>query len=132
MPVDPEGAIRALVTAVQKGRIPVKRIDQSLARVLAAKQTVGLDKAKLVDLEAIADVVNSPEAAARAQEVADKAVTLVKNEAAAVPLRNPSNACFVVLAESRGGTQGQAISEELKKRGAVARTFQLDPSMPDS
>ena len=88
MPPDPEAAIRAVVAAVQKGRLSVKRIDQSVVRVLAAKQSVGLDRAKLVDLEAIADVVNSPEAAARAQEITDRAVTLVKNDNGAVPLRN--------------------------------------------
>src|SRR5207249_2686174 len=94
MPPDPEGAIRAVVAAVKKGRLSVKRIDQSVARVLAAKQSVGLDRAKLVDVEAIADVINSPEAAARAQEIADRAVTLVKNEGGVVPLRNAANACF--------------------------------------
>src|SRR6266478_3186229 len=79
MPPDPEAAIRAVVAAVRKGRLTTKRIEESAARVLAAKQSVGLDRAKLVDLEAIADVINTPEAASRAQEVADHAVTLVKN-----------------------------------------------------
>src|SRR5206468_3110050 len=111
MPTDPEGAIRAVVAAVKKGRLSAKRIDESVARVLAAKQAVGLDKSKLVDLEAIADVVNAPEAAARAQEIADRAVTLVKNDGAAIPLRNPANTCFVVLSESRTSTEGHAISD---------------------
>src|SRR5439155_25312527 len=106
MPTDPEGAIRAVVAAVKKGRISAKRIDESVARVLAAKQAVGLDKSKLVDLEAIADVVNSPEAAARAQEIADHAVTLVKNDGGQVPLRNPANTCFLIMTEGRGTTQG--------------------------
>src|SRR5207237_1913694 len=49
MPPDPEGAIRAVVAAVNKGRLTTRRIDQSVARVLAAKQSVGLDRARLVD-----------------------------------------------------------------------------------
>ena len=132
MPTDPLGAIRAVVAAVQKGRLTVKRIDQSVARVLAAKQTVGLDRKKLVDLEAIADVVNSPEAAARAQEVADRAVTLVKNDGGAVPLRDAGNTCFVILAESRSSTEGWAMTTELQQRAPAAKIYALDPSMPDS
>jgi beta-N-acetylhexosaminidase len=131
MPSDPEAAIRAVVAAVRKGRLSTKRIDESVARVLAAKQTVGLDRARLVDLEAIADVINSPEAAARAQEITDRAVTLVKNENSAVPMRNPKDAAYVILAEGRYANEGQSLSQELAKRG-VARIFALDPSMPDS
>ena len=132
MPPDPDAAIRAVVAAVKKGRLSVKRIDESVARVLAAKQSVGLDKTKLVDLEGIADIVNSPEAAVQAQDVADRAVTLVKNDGAAVPLRNPAGAAFVILIESRNSTEGQIIAQELQKRAPTAQVITLDPSLPDS
>ena len=132
MPPDPEAAIRAVVAAVRQGRLTTKRIDQSVVRVLEAKQNVGLDRARLVNLEAIADVINAPEAAARAQEIADRAVTLVKNEDGAVPLRNPKDAAFVILAESRYSVGGLALQRELTQRGAAAKTIALDPTMPDS
>ena len=132
MPPDPEAAIRAVVAAVKQGRLTAKRIDQSVARVLEAKQHVGLDRNRLVDLEAIAEVINSPESAERAQQIADRAVTLVKNENAAVPLRNPKDAAFVILAESRHSTGGVALSRELVQRGVAAQTIALDPTMPDS
>ncbi len=131
MPADPAAAIRAVVAAVQKGRLSVKRIDESVVRVLAAKQSVGLDRAKLVDLEAIADVVNAPEAAARAQEISDRAVTLVKNDNGAVPLRNAKEACFVILTEGRYSNEGQTLTSELRQR-AANKLFTLDPSVPDS
>src|SRR5439155_10943100 len=114
----------------KQGRPTAKRIEQSVARVLEAKQRVGLDRSRLVDLEAIADVINSPEAAAQAQQIADRAVTLVKNENAVVPLRNPKNAAFVILAESRYSTGGVALSRELSQRGVAAQTTALDPPMP--
>ena len=131
MPPDPEAAIRAVVDAVKQGRLTAKRIDQSVARVLAAKQRVGLDRAKLVDLEAIADVINSPEAAARAQEIADRAVTLVKNEGSVLPLQNPKDACFLALAEGRYSNQGLALAQELRQRAAT-KIVALDPTLPDS
>ena len=132
MPADPEAAIRAVLAAVRAGRLTVKRIDQSLNRVLAAKQSLGLDRNRLVDLKSVAAVINAPGVIARAQVVAERAVTLVKNQGAAVPLRNAANACFVVLSESRNSKEGQAIVQELPKRAEAAPVFSLDPSMPDS
>src|SRR5262249_38750819 len=131
MPPDPEAAVRAVVAAVQKGRISARRIDESVTRVLTAKQTVGLDRSKLVDLEAIADVINSPEAAARAQDIADRAVTEGKNDWGAVPLRRPAEACFGVLSEGRYSNEGQAATQELRQRSA-AKIIALDPSLADS
>ena len=131
MPPDPEAAIRAVVAAVAKGRLTAKRIDESVVRILTAKQSLGLDRTKLVDLEAIADVINSPEAAARAQEMTDRAVTLVKNEGGALPLHNPKDACFLVLAEGRYSNEGQSLTQELRQRAAT-RIFALDPTLPDS
>ncbi|HTM48292.1 MAG TPA: glycoside hydrolase family 3 N-terminal domain-containing protein [Bryobacteraceae bacterium] len=132
MPPDPETAIRAVVAAVRSGRLTVKRIDRSVTRVLEAKQSLGLDRSRLVNLEAIADIVNSPEAAAKAQEIADHAVTLVRNGDGLVPLRDPKQTAFLILTESRYGVQGQAIQQELAARGGAAQVITLDPAMPDS
>src|SRR5262249_13255311 len=71
------------------------------------------------------------EAAARAQEITDRAVTLVKNENNVVPLRKPKEAAFLILIEGRYSTEGLAISQELSKRG-VSTMITLDPTMPDS
>jgi beta-N-acetylhexosaminidase len=131
MPTDPAAAIKAVVAAVRGGRISVKRIDESVTRVLAAKQSLGLDRARLVDLEAIADQVNAPEAAARAQQIADRAVTLVKNDGPQLPLASPQDACFVVLPESRNTTAGQATVQEIRRRAPAAPVFPLDPTAPE-
>ncbi|HEY2842000.1 MAG TPA: glycoside hydrolase family 3 protein, partial [Bryobacteraceae bacterium] len=87
MPPDPEKAIRAVVAAVENGRLSRQRLDQSVARVLAAKASLGLSsKKKLVNLDAISDVLDSPEAAEKAQAVADRAVTLIRNDRGVLPL----------------------------------------------
>jgi beta-N-acetylhexosaminidase len=131
MPPDPEAAIRAVVAAVLKGRLTVKRIDESVIRVLNAKQVVGLDRSRLVNLEAIADVIDDPDSAARAQEITDRGVTLVKNDGGAIPLRNPKDACFVILTEGRYSNEGLALTRELSQR-AASKVFTLDPTQPDS
>ncbi len=58
MPPNPEQAIRAVIAAVEKGRITRQRIDDSVMRVLAAKVRTGVIKKKLVDLDEISDVLD--------------------------------------------------------------------------
>jgi beta-N-acetylhexosaminidase len=99
-------------------------------KVLAAKVLTGLDRKRYVDVEAISDVVNLPEANQRAQEIADRAVTLVRNEKNVLPLATPAKACYLLLAEGQFSTEGQAFSAELRKRLQAARYWWLDPTMP--
>jgi beta-N-acetylhexosaminidase len=90
---------------------------------------VGLDKKRFVNVESIADTVDSPEANEKAQEIADRAVTLVRNTGDLVALRSPGDACFVVMPESRASTEGQVFTQEVRKRVPRAALATLDPSM---
>jgi beta-N-acetylhexosaminidase len=129
MPPNPQAAINAVVAAVQQGRLTQKRIEESAARVLAAKARVGLARNKLVNVEEIGDVLDSPELADQAQLAADKAITLVKNENSILPLRNPDKACLYVLTESRYGQQGRRLVEEVRGRSKLMEAILLDPEM---
>ena len=130
MPAHPEEVIRAVLNAVRERRLTRKRIEQSTAKVLAAKARVGLDRTRFVNVEEISDVIESPEAADKAQETADRAVTLVKNDNAIVPLKNPEKACWFILTESRGSQQGRRLQDELLKRSKDTRYVVLDPIAP--
>lgn len=132
MPPDAEAAVNAIVAAVRRGRISQKRLEQSVTRVLAAKIRLGLDHTRLVDLEAISDVVNSPESNERAQEVADRAVTLLRNDPVQLPVRAPDKTCFLVLAESHYSNEGLVFTQEIRKRSPNALVLTLDPSLPDA
>ena len=131
MPPQPEEAIEAVLRAVEQGRLSRKRIEESAGRILAAKIRVGLDRRRLVDLEAIADRLDSPETVERAQQIAERAVTLVKNEKDLVPLRSGA-ACFLVLSESYGSTAGRRFAQEVQKRLPKAEVSLLNPLTPDS
>ena len=47
------------MAAVHSGRVSRQRIQESVIKVLAAKEKVGLDRKRFVDLEAISDTVDS-------------------------------------------------------------------------
>jgi beta-N-acetylhexosaminidase len=129
MPVDAEAAIRAVVAAVENGRIKRRRIEESVVKILAAKEKVGLDRKRFVNVEGLGDVINSPEANEEAQQVAERAVTLVRNEGGVLPLAAPERACFLTLAESRDSNEGQTFSQEVRARLAHATVTTLDPSL---
>ena len=128
MPADPDEAIRAVVAAVAGGRISRQRIQESVVKLLAAKERLGLDRKRLVDLEGIGDVVDSPESNERAQQIAERALTLVRNDGNLLPLAAPARACFAILSETRYSAEGLAFAQELRKRGA-ANVASLDPSL---
>jgi beta-N-acetylhexosaminidase len=137
MPPDPEAAVKAIVAAVESGRLTRARIDESVTRLLAAKERTGLDRRAVVDLEAISDEIDAPEDRERAQEIAGRAVTLVKNEVSAdgvaggamLPLSAPAKTCFLTLAEGHYSSEGQEFAQEVHRREKSATVIQLDASM---
>lgn len=129
MPPDLETAIKAVMAAVREGRLSERRINESVIRILNAKIRVGLNGRKLVNVETISDVLESPELAAQAQMAADKAVTLVKNERGLIPLSKPDQSCLYILSESRYGQQGRRLLEEAHTRGKGMRATLFDPQL---
>ena len=93
------------------------------------KLRLGLTRKKLVDLEVIADVVDSPESEERAQSVADHAVTLVKDTRDSLPIRHSENTCLIAMTEGRRSQQGIRLIDEVKKRAPGVTTTVLDPTM---
>ncbi len=130
VPADCERTISALVAAVKSGRLTRKRLDESVARLIEAKIRLGLMRRKTVNLEGIADVLASPEAEEAAQRVADRALTLVKNDGNLFPLRAPAGACVAILTESRDSQRGRTLTAELKRRAANMNVVTLDPTIP--
>lgn len=132
MPPDPEAAINAVAAAVRSGRISVKRIDESAMRVLEAKVRTGLAAKRSVDLDEIHQVVNSPESNAVAQQIADKAVTLVRNNGNFLPLATDASTAYFILTEAHSTVEGQAFLTETRKRAPLANVTVLDGSMMDA
>jgi beta-N-acetylhexosaminidase len=130
MPRNAEETVNAVLKAVQSGRISRTRIDESVTRILSAKARVGLQHTRHVNLARLDRIMDSTESEARAQSVAARAITLVKNERALVPLAAPESACLTVLAESDSGSEGPHLIDEFKKRVPAMKTQLLDPGMP--
>lgn len=126
----PEQAIQAVLQAIQSGRLSEDRVRDSVVRLLSAKVKLGLHKQRLVDVELVSEQVDSPDFAESAQGVADHAVTLLRNPANLVPLRDPSQSCVLALAEGRYSVQGRKFIEEAQARTPTMKTHWLDSALP--
>jgi beta-N-acetylhexosaminidase len=89
MPPDADHAIDAIVRAVKRGDITEYRIDQSVRRILRAKQWAGLDTNRYVDIANVSSVVGTAPHAALASEIARKSVTVLGNTNNLLPLSLP-------------------------------------------
>lgn len=85
-PEDVDAMIRGLKAAVASGRIPMARLDESVRRQLAWKHAVGLAKQKITPLDQIDRIVSGPDSTKLTDEIATRAITLVRQEEGLLPL----------------------------------------------
>lgn len=94
---DPMAAFSALRQAVETGRIPRARLDESVRRILRAKAWAGLERTRRIDLEAVPAIVGGRAHAALAAEAAARSITLVKDDRHQVPLAVPPDTAVLYL-----------------------------------
>jgi beta-N-acetylhexosaminidase len=130
LPTDLDASSNALLEAVRSGEVPQEQIDASVLKILKLKASVGLDKAHLVDISALSRLIARPENLAVAQQVADEAVTLVRENGHVLPLPPPApKATEAAPAAAPNGTPAQApayVPEEEKPRRLAAVIFTDD------
>lgn len=79
-PKDPVATIKAVVDAVKNGRIREAQIDSSVFKLLVRKAMLGLHKNRFVDVDKCPGIVGTVAHQQVVQEVADRSVTLLKND----------------------------------------------------
>lgn len=130
MPLDPAVVIRAVVSAIEDGRLKRARVEESVLRVLEAKIRVGIsNKKKLVDLDEISDVFDSQADTAQAQQTSDRAVTLIRNEQDMLPLAASAPSCLVVVNERRTSAAGQRLIDSYRRFASRSQISIVDASM---
>ena len=132
LPGDGKEAVRAVVAAVKEGRLTKARIDESVLKLLTVKARLGLQKKRFVDVESVPDSLATPEDEELATRVAEKAVTLVRNESNILPLANPERACWFVLSGGRFSAQGRDLADAARRSAKGAQVTLLDPMLPTS
>jgi beta-N-acetylhexosaminidase len=137
----PEGAdatlsIRGLREAVRTGRITEKRIEESARRILAAKYDLGLVKQRITPIDEIDRIVSSRDALQLAREIAEHAITLVRNDAKLLPLSNQrADARIFNLAITNGDDRNSIANPfiaAMTRAGKRIETVVLDDRSSDA
>ncbi|MCU1347552.1 MAG: Beta-N-acetylhexosaminidase Beta-lactamase, partial [Acidobacteria bacterium] len=96
MSTDLDAAIGALLAAVRGGRLTERRIDESVQRILDAKGRV---QHSVGTPDEIFRTLDNAESLATANEIARRAITLVRAESDVLPLRAVGRVVMVVVSD---------------------------------
>ncbi len=132
-PKDPVATIKAIVDAVKKGKLTQEQMDQSVYKLLYKKYSLGLDKNKLVDIDNITKVVGTSEHKAVVQEVADRSVTMLKNDHV-LPLANfdASKTVHISIQKEDDQPNVRQLIREMGNSFPGVKQFSLRPGVEKS
>jgi beta-N-acetylhexosaminidase len=133
MPLDPDASIKAIEAAIASGRLTRRRIDESAAKVLAAKQKLGLYRGmRYVKLDSIADDLQANELDQLAEHVAEKAITVTKDTKQMFLSGPGEGACLVLLNEYQFTSRGELLVRSIRQGLPTAKVYVTNSGMPDS
>jgi beta-N-acetylhexosaminidase len=143
IPADLPASYESMIKAVRSGEISQKRLDVSVLKILKIKASLGLNRSRTVDLKAIAAAVGKPENLAFGQQVAESAITLVRDNAKVLPLKSKGTAkgglpymtreethnqtVAVIFSDDVRTESGRAFGREFRARVPDARVIYVDP-----
>jgi beta-glucosidase-like glycosyl hydrolase/CubicO group peptidase (beta-lactamase class C family) len=123
-----DAALQAVHEAAASGRIPMSRLDEAVTRVLRAKAKLGLNKSKLVDLDALAGTFDRPEFDRAALDIADRGVTLLRDDQHILPLDStkPSRVLLVAASGDNDPYPAGNLESEIRWRVDSLATVRMD------
>ena len=143
IPADLGASYEAMVKAVRSGEITPQRLDHSVLKILKIKGRLSLNAARTVDLSALATAVGKPENITFGQQVADAAITLVRDNGKVLPLKSKGTAkaglpyttreethnqtVAVLFSDDVRTDSGRAFGREFRARIPDARVIYVDP-----
>jgi len=143
IPADLDASYQAVLAASRSGEIPQSQLDASVLKILKAKASLNLQKAHLVNVEALSNLVVEPANLALGQQMADDAVTLVRDNGKLLPLKqmgtvNPGlpyqrvdevrNRLVVIIFTDDVRTEaGRMLERQIRSRVPDANVIYVDP-----
>ena len=127
-PLAPDATLEGLENAVRSGRLSMARVDASVRRILEAKTRLGLHKSRFVDVEHLNEQFALHEYGARAQEIADRGVTLLRNSNQVVPLdaTRPLRVLLVALSADADPYPAQSLEPEIRRHADSLKVLRAD------
>ncbi len=130
-PGDPTRAIDAVLAAVRRGEISAARIDSSVRRVLALKARSGVAFHRFVSLDTLRAVVGHPAHRALAEDIARRAVTLIRDRGNLVPLTGKRTLVVQYMPETELRA-GRVFAAALQRADSSTRVVKITPHTAQS
>jgi len=143
IPPDLSASYDSMLKAVRSGEISQPRLDRSVLKILKIKGELGLNKSRTVDLNGLATAVGKPENIAFGQQVANSAITLVRDNGKELPLKSKGTAkaglpymtreethnqvVAVLFSDDVRTDSGRAFGREFRARIPDAHVIYVDP-----
>ncbi|CAN5787654.1 glycoside hydrolase family 3 protein [soil metagenome] len=127
-PPGERSVIDAIVAAVEQGRIPASRIEESARRVLTAKAAAGLHREPSVSSSSAArQLIGGAAHADVVRRLSEGSITLVRDRTRQVPLA-PDARSILHLVYGRAGSQfsAPALTAMLQADGRMVQTVRVD------
>jgi len=136
IPADLDASYKAVLEAARSGEIPQAQLDASVLKLLKAKASLGLEKARLVNLDALSAAVGKPENLALGQQISDDSVTFVRDNGKLLPFKHSgtvqSGLPYQKVEEVRNGTVVVVLSEDVRTEAGRALEHQVKARVPDA
>lgn len=145
IPPNLDASYHAVVDAVKSGEISKERLDFSVRKILQAKADLDLQRARLVDIHAIDELVGAPANSALGQHISDDAITLVRDNGHALGLKaqatSPSalpyqaepqihnRTVLVIVTDDVRLESGRILEREFRARIPDSRIIYVDPTI---
>jgi beta-N-acetylhexosaminidase len=126
-PGDVPRAIDAVVKAVESGDIPRVRIEQSVRRVLELKARSGVAFQRYTSLDALRDVVGAPAHRAAAADIAQRAITLLRDRSGVLPIAGRRSLVIQYMPETELRA-GRVFAATLRAATPDVRIVKIGPS----
>ena len=143
IPFDLDASYRSMLEAVRSGEISSVRLDESVLKILEAKASLGLHKAHLIDLNKVPMEIGKPSNLALGQQIADDAVTMVRDNGKLLPLKIRGTAktglpyqsveevrnrvVVVIFSDDVRTESGRMLEREIRSRAPDANVLYVDP-----
>jgi beta-N-acetylhexosaminidase len=136
IPADLDASYKAVLETARSGEIPQAQLDASVLKLLKAKASLGLEKARLVNLDALSAAVGKPENLALGQQISDDSVTFVRDNGKLLPFKHSgtvqSGLPYQRVEEVRNSTLVIVLSEDVRTESGRALEHQVKARVPDA
>lgn len=128
LPVGEEQVIEGVVQAISAGDLNQAKVDSACLRILRLKEQFRLNENRFSDIRSIRKIVATGEHLALAEEVANRSLTLLKNESNVVPFSSKTSRRLltIILSENQDPSTGEILIKSLRQTSKKVEAILLD------